>query len=401
MSNSDNPGNGAAFQRQVFAWLEKHYKKRFILEKKIPIGKPAKDHKFDIVDEEGTIAIECKRYTWTESGNVPSATMGFANEAAFYLTFLPESYEKYIVMLRSYHPKHQESLAEYYFRTNRHLLGKIKVAEYDPETDDLRVVGEGARATDGSYLKIIEEYLNAEGHLYKTQLLEEIEKRRAGKKYTLREHVRGMLYAFLSSQTKWYRIQPHLTEIDKLFFDYDVEKILAHSPAYYYDALYNIKCGNISTKAQMESLPDNIHLLQRIEDEYGSIDTFITSENPDVIVQKLSKGSSPYKVKMLGEALAWEYLRNVGIDGAKPDTHLRRFLGADRMGAGENSPATTGEVNAQVTKLSEQTGMPRVEIDNLIWSFCADRYGEICTATPHCARCPIADYCNRANYISE
>lgn len=66
--------------------------------------------------------------------------MGFTNEAAFYLSFLPETYEKYIVMLKSYHPKRNESLAEYYYRTNRHLLGKIKVAEYDPERNEFRIV---------------------------------------------------------------------------------------------------------------------------------------------------------------------------------------------------------------------------------------------------------------------
>ena len=64
------------------------------------------------------------------------------------------------------------------------------------------------------------------------------------------------------------------------------------------------------------------------------------------------------------------------------------------MGAGKKSPASVKEVNEQVTRLSEETGMSKVEIDNLIWSFCADGYGEICTATPHCDTCPISDYCN-------
>ena len=44
------------------------------------------------------------------------------------------------MMLKSHTPKKQESLAEYYYRTYKHLLGKIKVAEYDPETDDLRII---------------------------------------------------------------------------------------------------------------------------------------------------------------------------------------------------------------------------------------------------------------------
>ena len=46
-------------------------------------------------------------------------------------------YEKYIVMLKSYHSKRNESLAEYYYRTNKHLIGKIIVAEYDPDNNKM------------------------------------------------------------------------------------------------------------------------------------------------------------------------------------------------------------------------------------------------------------------------
>ena len=145
MSNSDNPKNGALFQASVRDWFQEHYKKPFELEKKLPIGSPSKDHKFDIVDSANTIAIECKRYTWTETGNVPSAKMGFTNEAAFYLSFLSDSFDKYIVMLYSFHEKRQETLAEYYYRTYRHLLGNIKIAEYDPEKNQMRIIG-GSRS---------------------------------------------------------------------------------------------------------------------------------------------------------------------------------------------------------------------------------------------------------------
>ena len=394
MSNSDNPRRGAIFQKQVLGWFQNEYGLEFELEKKIPIGNPAKDHKFDIVDAAGTIAIECKRYTWTETGNVPSAKMGFTNEAAFYLSFLPDTYEKYIVMLNSHNPKRNESLAEYYYRTNKHLLGKIKVAEYDPDKNELRIVGQNEFSKDGSYLTVIRSYLESKGLGYNTSLTEEIEKRRAGKQYTIRDHIRGMIYSMLTNQTKWYRVEPHLPEIDKLFYDYDPEKIMAADPTFFCTGLFDMKCGNMSTNAQMKALPDNIQVFRKIENEHGSIDAFITSEPADVIVQNLSDGSSPYKMKMLGEALVWEYLRNVGVDGAKPDTHMRRFLGADRMGTGTNSPATISEVNEQVTELAEKTGMSKIEIDNLIWSFCADGFGEVCTATPHCTNCPIRDWCN-------
>lgn len=138
MSNSDNPKRGANFQKKVRDWFVKKYNKPFEIEKKIPIGSPAKDHKFDIVCDSDRIAIECKRYTWTETGNVPSAKMGFTNEAAFYLSFLPDEYKKYIVMYYSYNTKRSETLAEYYYRTYKHLIGKIHVLEYNPDNDTMR-----------------------------------------------------------------------------------------------------------------------------------------------------------------------------------------------------------------------------------------------------------------------
>ena len=141
MSNSDNPKHGADFQKAVRQYLINTYGQGYELEKKLPIGQPPKEHKFDIVNMDRQVVIECKRYTWTATGNVPSAKMGLTNEAAFYLSFLPDSYKKYIVMLRSYHEKRNESLAEYYFRTNRHLLGKVIIAEFDPASREMRIVG--------------------------------------------------------------------------------------------------------------------------------------------------------------------------------------------------------------------------------------------------------------------
>lgn len=140
-SNKENPGIGADFQEKVAEWFRNNYHKDFTVEKKISIGNPPKEHKFDIVAEDNSFAIECKCYTWTETGNVPSAKMGFTNEAAFYLSFLPDTYEKYIVMLRATHEKRNETLAEYYYRTNKHLLGKTKVAEYEPKTGTFVVIG--------------------------------------------------------------------------------------------------------------------------------------------------------------------------------------------------------------------------------------------------------------------
>ena len=141
-ANSENPGVGKRFQIAVKEWFEENTLDQYVLECPIAIGNPAKLHKFDIVEASEKRVIECKCYTWTETGNVPSAKMGFTNEAAFYLSFLPSTIEKIIVMAKSYHLKRGETLAEYYFKTNRHLLGEIKVMEYDMCTKEMRMVGE-------------------------------------------------------------------------------------------------------------------------------------------------------------------------------------------------------------------------------------------------------------------
>ena len=142
--NSENPGVGKRFQLEVKRWFEENKGRSFILEKKIGIGNPPKLHSFDIADEDGTIVIECKCYTWTETGNVPSAKMGFTNEAAFYLTWLPNDIEKIIVMMKATHPMRKETLAEYYYRTNRHLLGSIKVMEFDLIAREMTLISQPA-----------------------------------------------------------------------------------------------------------------------------------------------------------------------------------------------------------------------------------------------------------------
>ena len=45
-------------------------------------------------------------------------------------------------MYRSFHPRRKETLAEYYFRTYRHLLGKIRILEYDTDTKTMKLIGE-------------------------------------------------------------------------------------------------------------------------------------------------------------------------------------------------------------------------------------------------------------------
>jgi len=247
---------------------------------------------------------------------------------------------------------------------------------------------------DEHYLLQIRDYLESKDSRYEGSLNLQLAARKGGKQYSMQDHIRAMVYSMLSNRTKWYRIEPHLSQIDDLFFNYDPAVLKSATGKYFADKLFDIKCGNISTKRQMNALTYNIQVFESIEKEYGSLDEFVTSKPAYEIVQDLSSKGSPYKLKTLGEALVWEYLRNVGIDGAKPDVHLSRFLSGNRMGKGNRSPASAKEVYSTVCDLSQETGLTMIEIDNYIWSYCADGYAEICTAEPHCRDCNIRQYCN-------
>ena len=139
-TNNDNPRVGREFQEKVKQWFETNVMSSYELEHPILIGSPEKPHKFDIVDKSEKTVIECKSYTYTHTGNIPSAKLTTLNEAIFYFSFLPEETEKILVVSHAVHPKKKETLAEYYIRINGHLLGDVKVWEFNIDTNEMRKI---------------------------------------------------------------------------------------------------------------------------------------------------------------------------------------------------------------------------------------------------------------------
>jgi endonuclease III len=219
--------------------------------------------------------------------------------------------------------------------------------------------------------------------------------RAQGRKFPLTEHIQGMIYSLLSAQTVWANIERNMPRIDELFFYYAPEMILSKDYTYFVDGLARLRCRSRLTNNQMKSLPANIRMMQKIENEYGSMDAFVTSRPQSEIVHLLADSGSRYKMKQMGEALAWEYLRNVGVDGAKPDVHMKRILGSERLGVSKSPEASNEEVISTMKKLSDETGIWMAQLDYLFWCYCATDKGEICTAEPDCNRCVIKDECNR------
>ncbi len=100
----------------------------------LPIGVDgrSKSHSFDLGDDDKRVIVECKSHTWTETWKVPSAKMTTWNQAMYYFHAAPKGYRKILFVLRHYNPERQQTLAEYYIKTNRHLIpAGVEVWEYD------------------------------------------------------------------------------------------------------------------------------------------------------------------------------------------------------------------------------------------------------------------------------
>jgi hypothetical protein len=138
--NSLNPGKGRTFQEAAREMLSKYFKCELHCDHPIRIGNPTKIHEFDLASSDLKYVGECKNYSWTRTGNIPSAKMAFLNEALLYLSHLSPQGVRFIVMRRDSHAKRPETLADYYSRTYRHFLSEIQLLEIDLESETIRRV---------------------------------------------------------------------------------------------------------------------------------------------------------------------------------------------------------------------------------------------------------------------
>lgn len=240
-----------------------------------------------------------------------------------------------------------------------------------------------------------------------THIKKQIDRRKNGDTFTVTDHIRAMVYSMLTSGAPWNRLEPHIDIetgriwiIDEIFYQYDVDKLLSTDPSELVGQITAQTLGAPYIKNQMNALINtNIEKLLALEKEYGSIDNFYqsiinTDSTMKTLVKELSAAGRPYKFAQLGEALTAEYLRNVGYDIAKPDRHICRILGSDILGCSDKKVVPIYEAVDIVAAIANALEKGTAEVDYILWSYCANGYGEICTAkNPKCQYCVAKQIC--------
>lgn len=240
-----------------------------------------------------------------------------------------------------------------------------------------------------------------------THVAKQIERREQGQFFTLPDHIRGMVYAMLSSGISWKQVENgieeqtgRITALDEILYNYDPDKLLSANPEDLRDKIKAHKWASQSTLKQMNGLiRTNIPKLIEFQEEYGSIDAyyqrFIEEDSTfQSLIVNLSRAGSQDKFAEMGEALTAEYLRNIGYDMSKPDRHICRILGANHLGCSDHETVPVFEAMEIVKQIASLCGRHIANVDYILWSYCANGYGEICTAQrPMCWVCVASDFC--------
>lgn len=222
--------------------------------------------------------------------------------------------------------------------------------------------------------------------------IEKIQARANGEQFIINDYIKGLILAQLSAQRPWGPIHNNLLVIQNIFFNYEPNEILAHNPNYFYENIRQNTLGNRRISFQMNALHHNINILQTIENEVG-LNNFFNQNNFNNLATSLSNNGSPYKLIEIGETLVYEFLKNVGVDCIKPDVHLKRICSNNRLSFFDHEPTSPELVN-YLSIQAVENNIKMAYIDNIIWLFCADDFGNICNANPNCNFCNLQNQCN-------
>ncbi len=117
---------------------------------------------------------------------------------------------------------------------------------------------------------LCKEFLGDDKKLWEnTYIKHQIDKRNRKEPFNLEDHIRGIVYSMLSSNSAWERVNKgidkqtgRILSVDKIFRNYDVDFILKSSPEEIVKQIKDVGGGSQSIKKQVVALiKSNIPLL--------------------------------------------------------------------------------------------------------------------------------------------
>ena len=101
-----------------------------------------------------------------------------------------------------------------------------------------------------------------------------------------------------------------------------------------------------------------------------------------------------YKLKQVGKAITFDYLKMVGIDCCKYSIQIGRLFGKNRLAIVSNEIATFEQILSIIKKLSKINKISEIEIELILQQFCLSKSANICGEFPQCEKCRLKSICN-------
>lgn len=231
------------------------------------------------------------------------------------------------------------------------------------------------------YKKNIEELMN----VYKL--------RGNGKTFEFSEHLRSLIISLLSNN-RWgdSNIKNNIYKINSIFHNFDRNYLKIVDSNIIISELKKIHCTNPMIKKQILALPYNIDILEKIELDYGSLDNYIVTTLPNNIVNSFSEGK--YKLKQVGHAVTFDYLKRVGINTCKTTVQMKNLFSCKKLSIVKKEKVTSSEVKNIIKKISKLSNITEFEVESIFQQFCLSRFSNICTERPNCEKCKLRNICN-------
>ena len=224
-----------------------------------------------------------------------------------------------------------------------------------------------------------------------TYICHQVQRRKSGETMELEtmDYIRAMTYAILSNSMDWRCVADdvdlqtgRLRNVDKALAAFEENRVR-----------FRFK------KRQIPAVEANIRSLKKAADlpaKYAKMSANGADFWP--LVQAIANGKPEdgYKLAQIGPALACEYLRNLGYDIPKPDRHLCRLLGSERLQFFNQPIPELEEVYNLVRRVanSSKSNYGPAQADYILWSYCAIGYGNMCNGKNRaCKNCCLSDLC--------
>lgn len=188
--------------------------------------------------------------------------------------------------------------------SNDILIDRIKYCidnniKYNPDIFYLENVQKMSENDLEKVVPLVLETFQTIGYNYKIDLEEfqiKIKEREDGKKFRFNEHLEALIITQLSNH-RWgdSNIKENKAKIRVIFHNFSREYLKYVDTDRVVKSLKDIHCSNPTFRKQIEAIPYNVEILERIEKKYSSLDNYVLNTSPIDIARSFDTGE--YQLK--------------------------------------------------------------------------------------------------------